>query len=157
MSAVRSVLKEFRLPKGLWDENVQAVAYIKNRTISRSANGITPYEGVNKAVPSVLFTSVHLDVDVMFMFLILPCARQCMTADGKALWLGMGEQTSGGSTIPRLEEFMSRLLFGLMKALVIMIPVMKQQMKMIKVQSRVMYGMRQMMMNLVKSWLENEL
>ena len=53
MSAVRSVLKEFQLPKGLWDEIVQAVAYVKNRTISRSANGITPYEGVNKSVPSV--------------------------------------------------------------------------------------------------------
>lgn len=53
MSAVKSVLKEFRLPKGLWDEIVQAVAYVKNCTISRSANGITPYEGVNKSVPSV--------------------------------------------------------------------------------------------------------
>lgn len=39
----------------------------------------------------LLLTSVHLDIDVMFMFLILPCARQCMIADGKALWLGMGE------------------------------------------------------------------
>ena len=53
MSAVRSVLKEFRLPKGLWDEIVQAVAYIKNCTISWSANSITPFEGVNKSVLSV--------------------------------------------------------------------------------------------------------
>ncbi len=53
MSVVRSVLKEFRLPKGLWDKIVQAVAYVKNCTISRSANRITPYEGVNKVVPSV--------------------------------------------------------------------------------------------------------
>ena len=53
MSAVRSVLKEFWLPKKLWDEIVQAVAYVKNRTISRSANGIIPFEGVNKSVLSV--------------------------------------------------------------------------------------------------------
>ena len=53
MSAVRSVLKEFWLPKGLWDEIVQAIAYVKNRIISQSANGITPYEGVNKSIPSV--------------------------------------------------------------------------------------------------------
>ncbi len=53
MSAVRSVLKEFRLLKGLWDKIVQAVAYVKNYTISRSANGITPYKGVNKSVLSV--------------------------------------------------------------------------------------------------------
>ncbi len=52
MSAVRSVLKEFRLPKGLLDEIVQAVEYVKNCTISRSANGMTPYEEVNKVVPS---------------------------------------------------------------------------------------------------------
>lgn len=53
MSAVRLVRKEFQLPKGLWDEIVKAVAYVKNRTISWSANGITPYKGVNKSVPSV--------------------------------------------------------------------------------------------------------
>ncbi len=51
MSVVRSVLKEFQLSKGLWDEIVQAVAYVKNRTISRSAYGITPYNGVNKVIP----------------------------------------------------------------------------------------------------------
>ncbi len=53
MSAIISVLKQLQLPKGLWDEIVQAVAYVKNCTISRSANGITFYEGVNKVVPSV--------------------------------------------------------------------------------------------------------
>ena len=53
MSAVRSVLKEFCLPKRLWDEIVPAVAYVKNYTISRNANSIDPYEGVNKYVPSV--------------------------------------------------------------------------------------------------------
>ncbi len=53
MSDVRSVLKEFWLPKGLWDEIVQPFAYVKNRTIGRSSNGITPYEIVNKVVPSV--------------------------------------------------------------------------------------------------------
>ena len=53
MSIVRSVLKEFRLPKGLWDEIVQAVAYVKNRIISRSANGITYVQGVNKSVSFV--------------------------------------------------------------------------------------------------------
>ena len=56
MTTVRSVLKEFRLPKRFWDEIVQMVSYIKNHTISRSANGITPYEGVNKSFSSV----VHL-------------------------------------------------------------------------------------------------
>ncbi len=53
MSTVRSVLKEFWFSKGLWDVIVQAVAYVKNRTISQSANGITPYHRVNKVVPFV--------------------------------------------------------------------------------------------------------
>lgn len=52
MSAVRLVLKEFFLPKGLWDEIVQTVVYIKNHTINWSANGITPYKRVSKFVPS---------------------------------------------------------------------------------------------------------
>ena len=53
MSAVRSVLQEFRLLKKLWDEIVQIVPYVKNRIISQSANGITLYKGVNKSIPFV--------------------------------------------------------------------------------------------------------
>lgn len=56
ISAIRLVLKEFQLPKRLWDEIVQAVAYVKYCTISQSTNGITPYKGINK---SVLFVA-HL-------------------------------------------------------------------------------------------------
>lgn len=58
MSAIRLVLKEFQLPKRLWDEIVQAVVYVKNLTISQSVNGITPYEGVNKSVSFV--THLHI-------------------------------------------------------------------------------------------------
>lgn len=54
--AVKSALKLFRLSKREWNEIVQAVAYVKNRTISRSANSIISYKGVNK---SILFI-VHL-------------------------------------------------------------------------------------------------
>ena len=39
----------------------------------------------------LLLISVHLDVNIMFMFLILLCIRQCMTMDGEAFWLDMGE------------------------------------------------------------------
>ena len=90
MSVVRSVLKEFRLPKELWDEIVQAAAYVKNCTISRSANGITFLEGVNKSF-RLLRIFEHLDAIAMFMFLIPLCARQCIIAVRRALWLGMGE------------------------------------------------------------------
>lgn len=50
MSAIRSILKKFRSLKKLQDEIVQKVTYIKNRTISWSANSITLYEGVNKVI-----------------------------------------------------------------------------------------------------------
>lgn len=55
MSAVRSVLKEFWLSKRVHDEIIQAIAYVKNRTIIWNANSITPYEGVNKIVPSTAY------------------------------------------------------------------------------------------------------
>ncbi len=72
MSVVRSVLKEFRFPKRLWDEIVETVAYIKNHTISRSANSITPYEEVTKWF-HLLLIFVHKDANVMFMFRIPKC------------------------------------------------------------------------------------
>lgn len=53
MSAIRSVLKEFRLPKRLWDEIVQVIADVNNRTICQSTNGITPYERVSKVIPFI--------------------------------------------------------------------------------------------------------
>lgn len=53
MSIVRLVLKEFWLSKRLLDEIVQAVAYVKNHTISQSTNGITLYKRVHKFVPSI--------------------------------------------------------------------------------------------------------
>lgn len=53
MSDVRSVLKEFCLPKELWNEIFQAVAYVKNPTISQSANKISQYKRGNKFVPFV--------------------------------------------------------------------------------------------------------
>ena len=53
ISAIRSVVKKFWLPKRLWDKIVQAVTYVKNRTISWNTNNITPFKGVNKSVPSI--------------------------------------------------------------------------------------------------------
>ena len=36
VAPVRSVLKDMRLPKGLWDLIAEAVVYVKNRTITSS-------------------------------------------------------------------------------------------------------------------------
>lgn len=55
MSAVRLILKEFRFAKKLWDKIVQAIIYVKNRNISQTANGITPYKGVNKFIFSIAY------------------------------------------------------------------------------------------------------
>ena len=56
MASVRSVMKDMKLPKGLWDLIGEAVVYTKNRTITTSAGHgkhITPFEGVNKVIPDV--------------------------------------------------------------------------------------------------------
>lgn len=53
MSDVKSVLKELQLPKRLQDKIVQEVVYIENCIINWSANSITPFKGVNKAIPSI--------------------------------------------------------------------------------------------------------
>ena len=56
MAAVRSVMKDMKLPKGLWDLLGEAVVYTKNRTITTSTGHgqhITPFEGANKVVPNV--------------------------------------------------------------------------------------------------------
>lgn len=53
MNIIRLVFKEFQLSKRLWNKIVQAVVYIKNYTISRSANSITPYKKVNKSILSI--------------------------------------------------------------------------------------------------------
>lgn len=53
ISIVRLVLKEFWLPKRLWNKIVQTIAYVKNCTISRIVNAITSYKGVNKSIPSI--------------------------------------------------------------------------------------------------------
>lgn len=49
----------------------------------------------------LLLISVRLNADVMFMFLILLCVTECMTADGRALWLGMGEMNQWRIYNPR--------------------------------------------------------
>lgn len=56
MAPVRSVMKDMRLPKGMWDLIGEAVVYIKNRTLTTSGgNGkhITPFEGGNGVPPDI--------------------------------------------------------------------------------------------------------
>ena len=89
MSAIRFVLKEFRLPKRLWDKIFQVVAYIKNRTISWSANSITSFERVNKSVPSV----AHLQVlrCRCYIYIFDTTMRQTMHNHGwKVIIVGYG-------------------------------------------------------------------
>ena len=117
MSAVGSVLKEFRLPKGLWDEIVQAVAYVKNRTISRSANGIISFEGVNKIVSSI----AHLRALGCCCYIHVPDTTMRQTMNDRG-WKGIMVRES---TIQGLEEYISWLLFVLMRVSVTMIPAMK--------------------------------
>ena len=59
INVVSSVLKEFWLLKRLWDEIIQVVAYVKNRTISRSANDISFFQEVNKSVPFIAHLRAH--------------------------------------------------------------------------------------------------
>ena len=56
MAPIRSIMKNMKLPKGLWDLISEAVVYTKNRTLTTSAGHnkhITPFEGVNKVIPDV--------------------------------------------------------------------------------------------------------
>ena len=55
MAPTRSIMKDMKLPKSLWDLIAEAVVYTKNRTITSSGSnpGITPFESGNKVVPDV--------------------------------------------------------------------------------------------------------
>ena len=92
VESVRSMLSDAHLPQSFWAEALSIAVYLRNRSPTKAADGMTPFEAWMKKRPSV----PHLRVFGCKAYVHVPKnERGKLDKKAKCILVGYGEETKG--------------------------------------------------------------